>query len=78
MEIYLSHMVIFRVIEKLKLTKVLGDGWLQYIATVAAVIVGAAVFAVVFEAVAKKIVEKAAGVRKTGGRNDARREINSR
>ena len=30
MEIHLSHMVIFRVVEKLKLNRILGNGWLQH------------------------------------------------
>lgn len=47
MEIYLSHMVIFRVVEKLKFNRILGNGWLQYIVTSVLVIAGATVFAVV-------------------------------
>lgn len=55
MEIYLSHMVIFRVVEKLGIHKVIGNGWLQYIFTVIVVIVGTTVFAVVMQ----KIIELA-------------------
>ena len=46
MEIYLSHMVIFRVIEKLGLNKVIGTGWAQYLLTVVFVLIGVMVFAV--------------------------------
>lgn len=47
MEVYLSHMVIFRVIEKLHINTMLGDGWLQYAVTVLLTIGGAAVFSVI-------------------------------
>lgn len=57
MEIYLSHMVIFRVVEKLKLTRILGNGWLQYIATCIFVIAGTSVFAVVMQRIFSKIKE---------------------
>ena len=40
MEMYLSHMVIFRVIEKLHLNTIVGNGVAQYIATVSVVVVG--------------------------------------
>ena len=33
MEMYLSHMVIFRIVEKLGLHQVIGNGWLQYFLT---------------------------------------------
>lgn len=51
MEIYLSHMVIFRVLEKLHLNTALGDGWMQYVFTVVIVVAGASVFAVVMQRV---------------------------
>ena len=57
MEIYLSHMVIFRVVEKLKLNRILGNGWLQYIAISVLVIAGATVFAVVMQKTIGKAVE---------------------
>lgn len=57
MEIYLSHMVIFRVVEKLKLNRILGNGWLQYIVTSVLVIVGATVFAVVMQKIISKAME---------------------
>lgn len=44
MEVYLSHMVMFRVIEKLHINTKLGDGWLQYALTVIVVLAGAVVF----------------------------------
>lgn len=49
MEIYLSHMVIFRVIQKLRLNTIMGSGWLQYFITVIVVLIGAAILAVVFK-----------------------------
>lgn len=49
MEIYLSHMVIFRVIEKLGLNRIIGNGWIQYIVTVVIVLCGTIFFAVVMQ-----------------------------
>ena len=46
MEIYLSHMIIFRVAEKINLNTIIGDGWVQYVFTVAVVFTGAGIFAV--------------------------------
>ena len=57
MEIYLSHMVVFRVVEKLKLTRILGNGWLQYVVTSVLVIAGATVFAVVMQKIISKAME---------------------
>lgn len=57
MELYLSHMVIFRVVEKLKLNRILGNGWLQYIVTSVLVIAGATVFAVVMQKIISKAME---------------------
>jgi len=57
MEIYLSHMMIFRVIEKLKLNQFLGNGWLQYIVTSVFVIVGATVFAIVMQKIINKAIK---------------------
>lgn len=49
MEIYLSHMVIFRGIEKLGLNRRFGTGWLQYLVTVVLVIGCTCVFSVVMK-----------------------------
>lgn len=57
MEIYLSHMVIFRVIEKLGFNRILGNGWLQYVVTVVLVIACATVFAVVMQKIIGKVTE---------------------
>ena len=57
MEIYLSHMVIFRVVEKLKLNRILGNGWLQYVVTSVLVIAGATVFAVAMQKIISKAIE---------------------
>ena len=62
MEIYLSHMFIFRVIEKMGINTLLGSGWIQYITTVVIVIAGASVFAIVmqhvFNYISNKLVNK--------------------
>lgn len=58
MEIYLSHMMIFRIVEKTGFTKALEDGKLQYIATVAVVLVGAVIFAVVMKKIFGVVEEK--------------------
>lgn len=58
MEIYLSHMVIFRVLEKIGVTAALGNGWLQYIVTVILVLAGASVFAVVMKNIIKCLSNK--------------------
>lgn len=47
MEFYLAHMALFRVIEKLRLNVVLGDGWWQYLLTVVLVMAATVLFAVV-------------------------------
>ncbi len=49
MEIYLSHMVIFRVVEKIGLNRLIGNGWIQYIATVVIVLFGAILFSTVMQ-----------------------------
>lgn len=46
MEIYLSHMAVFRIVEKLGLNHILGNGWAQYVATVLVVLAGTTGFAV--------------------------------
>ena len=53
MEIYLSHMVIFRLVEKLGINNRIGNGWIQYIVTVVIVLIGSIVFAVIMQ----KIIE---------------------
>lgn len=58
MEIYLSHMIIFRVGEKLHLNSLIGNGWMQYIFTVLYVVIGATVFAVVMQKVIKAVETK--------------------
>lgn len=58
MEIYLSHTVIFRVIERLGLNRMIGDGWLQYAVTVVFVMSGAIVFAVVMQKIIEFVMTK--------------------
>jgi len=51
MEIYLSHMVMFRVVEKTGLNQMFGNGVLQYIVTVMLVLAATIVFSVVMKKV---------------------------
>lgn len=53
LEIYLSHMLIFRIVEKLNLITILGNGWLQFLLTVIIVICGATIFLYIM----KKIID---------------------
>lgn len=57
MEVYLCHMVIFRILEKMKLNTILENGWLQYILTVIMVLIGSCIFALVVRKIIE-IVEK--------------------
>jgi hypothetical protein len=58
MEVYLSHMVMFRAIEKLHINTMFGNGWFQYVVTVVLTIGGAVVFSVVI----RKGIEIARGI----------------
>lgn len=58
MEIYLSHMIIFRVAEKINLNTIIGDGWVQYVFTVAVVFTGAGIFAVTVQRVINIFIRK--------------------
>lgn len=58
MEIYLSHMVIFRVVEKLEINRMFGNGWMQYGVTVITVIAGTTMFAVLMQ----KMIGKATAI----------------
>lgn len=49
MEVYLSHMAVFRVLEKMGLNTRFGDGWIQYGITVAMTLIGAMLFSVVMK-----------------------------
>lgn len=49
MEIYLSHMVIYRLLEKLHMTKMVGGGTASYLLTVVLVLIGAIVFSVLLK-----------------------------
>lgn len=63
MEVYLSHMVIFRVVEKLRLNRIVGNGWIQYIVTVVIVLCGTILFAAVIQKVIGLVEKKLAGLR---------------
>lgn len=55
MEMYLSHRMIFRIVEKLGINYIFGTGWGQYIVTVTIVLFGTALFAVVMKKVFKEV-----------------------
>jgi peptidoglycan/LPS O-acetylase OafA/YrhL len=44
MEIYLCHMIIFRVVEKMHLNYLFGTVWIIYIITIVLVVIGAIIF----------------------------------
>lgn len=58
MEIYLSHMVIFRIIEKLGLHQVIGNGWLQYFLTLIIVIFGTVMFSIIAQKILNIFITK--------------------
>lgn len=66
MEIYLSHMVIYRVLEKIGIIHMFGKGILSYVLTSAGTLIGAVVFAVIFNWGLKKISNCMRRVRKNG------------
>lgn len=55
LEIYLCHMVIFRVIEKLKLTHIVSNNLISYFITFVGVVIGAIILSYVFQIILKKI-----------------------
>lgn len=58
MEIYLSHMVIFRIVEKLGLQQVIGNGWLQYFLTLIIVIFGTVMFSIIAQKILNIFITK--------------------
>ena len=55
MEMYLAHMIVFRILEKLNLTKIFSNNYLSYIITSALVIIGVICGAIIFNVILKKI-----------------------
>ena len=55
MEVYLSHMVVFRIIEKTRINTMFGNGWVQYIMTSLVVMIGTVCFAMVTKRVLERI-----------------------
>ena len=55
MEFYLSHMAVFRAIEKLHLNNIWGNGWPQYLITVSLVFIGTVFLSFVFQKLTKRI-----------------------
>lgn len=64
MEVYLSHMVIFRAVEKVGVHKMVGNGWRQYMLTVVVVLVGTVLFAVIVQRGLEMVEKKMMGRRK--------------
>lgn len=58
MEIYLSHMVIFRVVERLGINTIIGNGWVQYAFTVVIVLVGTVIFSVIMKKILDSLGKK--------------------
>lgn len=58
MEIYLSHMVMFRAVEKMGLNRILGNGWLQFLITSTLVICGTVVFSYVLQKIINLVLKK--------------------
>lgn len=58
MEIYLCHMVIFRIIEKLRLTHLFGTGIISYIATCIVTIIGAVLFSFIAQKALNYLIKK--------------------
>lgn len=63
MEIYLSHMVIFRIVEKFGLNVILGNGWIQYIVTSVLVLLGTMLFAVIAQKMIGSVKKRMVGIR---------------
>lgn len=55
MEVYLAHMMIFRIIERLKLNTIWGNNWWQYIFTVVLVLCGTVVFSLIMKNILRLI-----------------------
>ena len=58
MEIYLSHMVIYRLLEKLHMTKLIGGGTASYVLTVVLVVIGTIVFSLIVKKLLSYIEQK--------------------
>lgn len=54
LEIYLSHMLIFRAVEMVKLNTRFGNGWLQYFITFGLVLIGTIIFAFISQTLINK------------------------
>lgn len=64
MEIYLSHMLILRVLEKLHLTTMFGNGLVQFIICVSLEILGTIIFSYVVQKIINFTIKKIAQIRK--------------
>lgn len=62
MEIYLSHMLIFRVVERLGVNRIGGNGWGQYVITAIWVTVGTTVFSAIMQKVIWIMASKSAAI----------------
>ncbi len=64
LEIYLSHMLVFRFIEKLGLTKIAGEGILSYVLVCICTIIGVLLFAYAYQLLEKAIINKFGKIKK--------------
>ena len=62
MEIYLCHMVIFRIIEKVGLTHLFGAGVMSYIATCIGTILGAILFSFIAQKALNFLIKKSTSI----------------
>ena len=58
MEIYLCHMMVFRILQKMKITNIFGNGWIQYFITVILTLIGAIIFASIVRKVFEVVESK--------------------
>lgn len=61
MEMYLAQMIIFRLVEKMKLLYVLGTGWLGFLMSTAMTVIGLMIFIECYKRILVPIVRKAIG-----------------
>lgn len=61
MEMYLAQMIIFRLVEKMKLLYVLGTGWLGFLMSTVVTVIGLIIFIECYKRILVPIVKKAVG-----------------
>lgn len=58
LEIYLSHMLVFRIMEKINLEHVFGNGYISYIISCGMCLIGTIVIAKIFELIQNKLISR--------------------